>query len=113
MKQTVLIFDFGNVVCHFDYLRACERLGRGRGLTGPALKERLLERGFAELLGRFECGQMAPEEFATSLMALAGLELSYEEFVRGWEDIFWLNESVALLIESLQAQGYPLLLGSN
>src|SRR5436190_1497521 len=92
MREPVLIFDYGNVVCHFDYLRACERLGRRRGLAGLALKERLLERGFAELLGRFECGQMAPEKFATRVMALADLELSYEAFVHGWEDIFWLNE---------------------
>jgi putative hydrolase of the HAD superfamily len=46
-------------------------------------------------------------------MALAGLDLSYDEFVRGWEDIFWLNEPVARLIAFLKARGYTLLLGSN
>src|SRR5262249_38742815 len=36
-----------------------------------------------------------------------------DEFVRGWEDIFWLNEPVARLIDFLKSQGYRLLLGSN
>jgi putative hydrolase of the HAD superfamily len=113
MRQPVLIFDFGNVVSFFDYLRACERFGRALGLTGAALRERLQERGFAELHDRFERGEIDPEAFAASVMALAGLELAYDEFVRGWEDIFWLNEPVARLIEALDARGYSLLLGSN
>jgi putative hydrolase of the HAD superfamily len=113
MRQPALIFDLGNVVCFFDYLRACERFGRRLGLRGPAFLELLKQRGFATLHARFERGQLAPDEFATRVMALAGLPLPYDEFVRGWEDIFWLNEPVARLIEFLKSRGYTLLLGSN
>lgn len=113
MREPILIFDFGNVVCFFDYLRACERFGRGLGTPGPVLRQLLQERGFAQLHTRFEEGRMEPEEFAARVMALAGLELPYEDFVRGWEDIFWLNESVAGLIAFLKSRGYTLLLGSN
>ena len=46
-------------------------------------------------------------------MASAGLSLPYEQFVRAWEDIFWLNEPVARLIQWLDERGYTLILGSN
>lgn len=113
MRQPVLIFDFGNVVGFFDYLRACERFGSALGLTGAAFRDRLLDRGFADLLARFESGRLAPDAFATQLMGMSGLQLEYRDFVRGWEDIFWPNEPVARLIAFLKSRGYSLYLGSN
>ena len=65
MREPAVIFDFGNVVGFFDYLKVCERLGPRLGLTGEAFRSRIAERGFAELLGRFESGKIAPEQFAT------------------------------------------------
>ena len=29
MREPAVIFDFGNVVCFFDYFKVCERLGPG------------------------------------------------------------------------------------
>ena len=113
MREPALIFDFGNVVAFFDYLKACERLGPKLGLTAEAFRRRIVERGFAELLGQFESGKIGPEEFAEEVMVLSGLRLPYHEFVDAWQDIFWLNEPVARLIERLKSAGYPLLLGSN
>ena len=113
MQEPVLIFDFGNVVSFFDYDRACEQFGRRLGLTGPAFLQRLQERGFAELLVRFESGDMSAEDFAGRVMEVADLQLGYGEFVSGWEDIFWINEPVARLVEQLKGGGYTLLLGSN
>jgi glucose-1-phosphatase len=113
MREPVLIFDFGNVVAFFDYLRACDRFGRRSGITGRDFLRGLQERGFGELLVRFESGGMTGEDFASCVGELAGLQVGYDEFVSGWEDIFWLNEPVAGLIESLKGRGYPLLLGSN
>jgi glucose-1-phosphatase len=113
MREPALIFDFGNVVAFFDYLKACERLGPKLGLTAEAFRQRIVERGFAALLGRFESGKIGPEEFAAEVMVLSGLSLPYHEFVDAWQDIFWLNEPVARLIERLKSAGYTLLLGSN
>ncbi len=113
MREPAVIFDFGNVVCFFDYLKVCERLGPRLGLTGEAFRQRILERGFPLLLARFESGKIAPEAFADEVMTLSGLSLPYHEFVEAWEDIFWLNEPVARLIERLASEGFPLLLGSN
>jgi HAD superfamily hydrolase (TIGR01509 family) len=113
MREPALIFDFGNVVGFFDYLRACERLGPKLGLTAEAFRRLIVERGFVPLLGRFESGKIGPEEFAKELMVLTGLRLPYHEFVNAWQHIFWLNEPVARLIELLKSNGYTLLLGSN
>lgn len=112
-RAPALIFDFGNVVGFFDYLRACQRFASHRGMTGAQLRDLLVDRGFPRLLAEFESGRIEPREFATALMDLSGLHLPYDDFVRAWEDIFWLNESVAELIRALAASGYPLYLGSN
>ncbi len=113
MREPALIFDFGNVVSYFDYQRASDALGKRLGLTGEDLHRRLTERGFTGLLAQFESGRMSPQEFARDVMALVDLTLPYDEFVQAWQDIFWLNESVARLIERLKLGGYRLLLGSN
>ena len=113
MRDRVLIFDFGNVVGYFDYLRACERFAGGLTMTASAFRDLIEERGFPRLLAEFESGRIAPEVFASRVMEMSGVRLSYEEFVRAWEDIFWPNEAVAHLIASLKSSGYAIYLGSN
>ena len=113
MREPVLIFDFGNVVGFFDYLRAFERFAGFLGMSGPDLRDVLAERGFPRLLAEFEGGRIAPEAFAARLMELVEVRLSYEDFVRAWEDIFWPNESVARLIAFLKSKDYVIYLGSN
>jgi putative hydrolase of the HAD superfamily len=113
MREPALIFDFGNIVGFFDYLRACERFAVPLGMTGTDFRDMLVERGFSRWSSEFESGRIGPEEFADRMMAMSGVRLPYDGFVRAWEDIFWPNESVARLIRLLKAQGYPLYLGSN
>lgn len=113
MREPTLIFDFGNVVCHFDYLIACGRLGARLGIPAEEFRQRMLSQGFAVLLSRFESGRMTAGEFAHEVTARCGLTVSDDEFQEAWQDIFWLNDSVAALVERLQSRGYPLLLGSN
>jgi putative hydrolase of the HAD superfamily len=94
-------------------MRACRRFGERLGLSPPEFLERLRHRGFAELMRQFESGRMEPDAFAGAVMELAGLQLSYDEFVECWVDIFWLNEPIARLVARLKSRGYRLLLGSN
>src|SRR5262245_44616042 len=103
MRLPALIFDFGNVVAFFDYLKACNRLGARLALDGDTVRRRLLERGFAQTLARLESGQMAPRDFAEKIMASLGLSLAFDDFARDWEDIFWLNGPVAGLIAALKS----------
>ncbi|HWE38008.1 MAG TPA: HAD family phosphatase [Isosphaeraceae bacterium] len=113
MKLPALIFDFGNVVAHFDYRKAAERLGRGRGLSGDALLERVRPLGFGQLVREYECGRLAAEAFSAEVCKVARLEVGHDEFAAAWADIFTLNEPVAALVGDLKRAGYTLVLGSN
>jgi len=113
IRAPALIFDYGNVVAFFDYGRAFERMGARLGLSAPEIRRRLVDSGFARQLAEFESGRLEAQVFADRVMASAGLSLPYDEFVHAWEDIFWLNEPVARLIEWLDECGYTLILGSN
>ena len=113
MRQPVLIFDFGNVIGFFDYTKIYERFTPILGIGLDELRRRLHEGGFAQLQIQFESGQIAPTDFADHMMAQLGLKIPYDEFVRAWEDIFWLNEPLERLIVALKASGYTLILGSN
>ena len=111
--RPALIFDFGNVVAHFDYTRACDVLGARLGLTGAAFLERVRAAGFLSIVGEYESGRMTAEEFSTAVCGLVGLEVPHDEFAAAWADIFWLNEPVARLVVDLKRLGYTLVLGSN
>ena len=113
MRRPALIFDFGNVVAHFDYARAASKLGAGLGLSGEEVLERLRPLGFSELLKAYESGRIAVEEFSKGVSAMLGLAISHEDFVAAWSDIFWANESLAPLFGFFKRKGYTLVLGSN
>lgn len=114
MPHPALIFDFGNVLAHFDYTRACDRLGQRIGISGSDLLARARADGFQEILRRYESGQMPAETFSAQVCPLLGLpDLPHHEFAREWSDIFWLNQPIADLVAHLDHAGYTLVLGSN
>lgn len=112
-RRPALIFDFGNVVAHFDYMKACDRLAARLGMTGKDLLARAVSAGFSDLVKAYEAGKMSAEDFSGKVCGLVGLEITHAEFADAWSDIFWLNESVAELILELKSKGYTLVLGSN
>ena len=113
MRYPVLMFDFGNVIGLFDYSLTFDRFGPRLGLTGAQFEARMMELGIPELALEFERGGIHHEEFAHTVISLAGLEMSFDEFEACWVDIFTPNEPVARLIAALKHQGYTLVLGSN
>ena len=113
MKRPVLIFDFGNVVAHFDYAVSFGRLGAPRGVSGFDLLENARRLGLGALLEVYEAGGVSSEGFSQSVRDRLGLTIGHEEFATAWADIFVLNPSVASLVEQLKKRGYTLVLGSN
>jgi putative hydrolase of the HAD superfamily len=115
MKQRTpaLIFDFGNVVAHFDYRKACATLGRPRGLSGEAIFERAVRMAFSPLVKDYERGRISAEAFSLGFASGIGLEIAPDEFALAWADIFTLNEPIAEVIAALKGQRYTLVLGSN
>jgi putative hydrolase of the HAD superfamily len=112
-RSPALIFDFGNVVAHFDYRLACARLGRPLGSSGEELLERVRGLGFSPLVQEYESGRISAEAFSREFCALVGLDVTHDEFARAWVDIFRLNEPIAAVVADLKRRGYTLVLGSN
>jgi epoxide hydrolase-like predicted phosphatase len=113
MRRPALIFDFGNVVAHFDYRKAATTLGDRLGLSGEALLDRLRPLGFSDLVKSYESGRMTAEAFSKGVSELVGLAITHDEFAAAWSDIFSLNESIAPVLAALKRAGYTLVLGSN
>ncbi len=113
MRQHALIFDFGNVFAHFSYTKACEEIGRKRGVSGEDLIANLRESGLNDWVSLYETGQMSSTEFADQVTRASRIDLDFDEFSTAWRDIFWLNEPVVDLVRHLHCKGYPLVLGSN
>ncbi len=113
MRRPAIIFDFGNVVAHFDYRKAASKLGDRLGISGEELLERLRPLGFSDLLKKYESGQISAEGFSKGVSEMIGLTISHDVFAAAWADIFTANESIAPLIDGLRREGYTLVLGSN
>jgi glucose-1-phosphatase len=113
MRYPVLMFDFGNVVGFYDHSLTRNRFAARLEITAEQLEARMVGLGIPALARRFDLGKIEPEEFVRTVMSLAGLQMSFEEFEQAWANIFTPNEPVARLITALKQQGYPLVLGSN
>lgn len=113
LRRPALIFDFGNVVAHFDYRLACDKLGLPLGLSGESFLELARERGLTSILVSYESGQISSRAFYESVRELMELKIGFDEFANAWGDIFQINEPVGALLYRLKASGYKLILGSN
>lgn len=113
MRRPALIFDFGNVVAHFDHALAVDALCRPDGRDGAEVLRRARAAGFNELLRSYESGAMPAEAFAERACGLLGLAVPFHAFAAAWSDIFRPNPTIAPLIAELDEAGYTLVLGSN
>ena len=105
MRRPALIFDFGNVVAHFDYRKAASKLGARLGLSGEDLLERLRPLGFSDLLKSYESGKISAEAFSKGVSEMIGLEITHDEFAAAWADIFTAQRVDRPLVRVLQAGG--------
>jgi putative hydrolase of the HAD superfamily len=111
--RPAVIFDFGNVVAHFDFTRSCSHFGREVNLSGADFFARAKELGFDSWMKVYETGNMSSSEFHGHVCELMGISMEFDEFAKTWGDIFTGNEGVHHVITDLKDQGYSLLLGSN
>ncbi len=112
-RSPALIFDFGNVVAHFDYGRAAERFARTMGVSASEFARKVQDSGFLEVLKAYESGGMTSEAFHLRICEMTGLDCDFERFAEDWRHIFWANEPVHRLIDGLRGLGYSIVLGSN
>lgn len=107
----ILFFDLGRVILDYDRMRFIRALAKRIGVPVPpeAVYERYRN---LEILKAFDRGDVSPEEFFEKIKALVGLDMSFDEFVPIWCDIFEPIPEMVELVKKL-AEKYPLYLLSN
>ena len=98
---STIVFDIGNVILHFDYLRAARRFAEATGLPVEEIEKHFY---FSELERLYSKGKVTSEEFFGKLKADLGLKIDFQTFADIWNDIFWLNHSVADMIKVLKGK---------
>lgn len=106
-----VIFDFGNVVAHFDYGPAFARLSDFTELSAAEMRAVLNASGLPD---QYELGQITSEVFLDRTLQLCRLNSNCDRptLIEAWSNIFALNHEIADLIARLKPT-HRLLLGSN
>ncbi len=105
----LIVSDFGNVICSFDYRIFCERLARR---IGGATDEVFATLFTGDRQYRFESGALSGPEYHREVMALFGAQVPYDEFFAMYGDIFTEIPASGELLSRLHAH-YPLYLLSD
>lgn len=107
VKIQAAIFDIGNVLLPFDYMRSANRLIAENSPPVPPDRARIIE-----TKARLETGQIGRSEF----LAIVRPEFNHtgpeSDFLAIWEDIFEPNQPINQIVEALADQ-MPLYLLSN
>ncbi len=107
MKVEAAIFDIGNVLVLFDYMKAANRLVLKNGLSSPP--DRVI---LAAANHEFELGRITRAQFLSSVRREFHDTGREDEFVSIWEDIFEENTRMTALARGLSSK-IPVYLISN
>ena len=107
MKIEAAIFDIGNVLVLFDYMKAANRLARKNGLV--SLPDRALITAASH---EFELGRSTRSQFLAIVRREFRDTGGEEEFVAIWEDIFEENTRMTAFARELSGR-VPVFLVSN
>ncbi len=105
-----VIFDFGNVICSFDFQLFIRRISRFSTRSLPQLQQ--LPHSFAELGREYETGLISSDKFFEEVRRRANLSISKPEFIKAYCEIFTPIPSSFDLVRKLKLN-YKLGLVSN
>jgi len=100
-KISTVIFDVGNVILHYDYLRAAKKLERRTGLPIETVERNFF---FSDWETLFCLGRIGAEEFFGKLAKDLGLSMTFADFAEIWTDVFWVNPSTEELLKKLRGK---------
>ena len=84
-----IIFDLGNVLIDFDHRIAAKKLSKLTDKTGEEIYNLFFD---SPATHDFESGKISPESFFSKVKATLNLNMSYNEFVPVWNEIFFFSE---------------------
>jgi HAD superfamily hydrolase (TIGR01549 family) len=107
--ERVLLFDLGRVLIDFDHNIAVRRIKDFCSLDEDKIFNLFFD---SDLTDRFERGIISPSEFFQGVKKMLDAEISYEEFLPIWNEIFTAHPGMYEIVESLK-DNYSLYLVSN
>ena len=103
------LFDLGNVLVRFDHMLASAKIVGSAGESAEKLFQMLFE---SPLVTAHDEGKISTREFYERVKKEVDLSVSYDQFLRVWNDIFTEDRAMTGLVERL-AREYPCYLISN
>ena len=88
-KIKAVIFDLGNVLIDFDHRIAAKKLSKLTNKTGEEIYSLFFD---SPVTHDFESGKISPQDFFSKVKATLDLNMSYEQFVPVWNEIFFFSE---------------------
>ncbi len=107
-----IVFDLGRVLVDFDHQIAAKKIAELTRKSPQQIFDLFFD---SPLIQSFERGKIPAENFFASVSQILGLQISFEQFLLIWNQIFFLSEdnrSVYALGKSLK-NSYRLALLSN
>jgi len=108
MIRTV-VSDLGNVLLHFDHMRACQGMSRMSQWSPQEVYDSMFG---SNLVQDYESGRISSSDFAQGCKETLSLDVGPEVIREIWSDIFHPVEGMEELIRSLKGD-YTLVLLSN
>ena len=104
-----IIFDLGNVLIHFDAVRAARRFSR----RAKVPFEKVWRHFFTSRIEKaYTRGEISTREFFNHARGAFNSRIDFKTFTRLWNDIFWENRGIRPILRKLSKR-YPLYLISN
>jgi FMN phosphatase YigB (HAD superfamily) len=113
-RPKAVVFDLGNVLLDFDYLRTVQKIRDHCTLLKTKSDRELLQLiGGSELFQKFEHGLINPDEFFAGVVQQTGYGGTLDEFGECFGDIFTEAPQMLAWNEELRAKGIPRYILSN
>ena len=109
-KYKYIVFDLGNTLIRFDHNISANKIAKAFGVDAKTIYDTFFDSGITR---PFERGHLTPMEFYLKAADLLKLDISYDDFVKVWNDIFWEDREMCALARRLKKAGYKLFLLSN
>lgn len=108
-KYEYIVFDLGNTLIRFDHNISANKIAKRSGTSAKKIYDTFFDSGITR---PFERGELSAEEFHVKASKLLGFDISYDEFVDIWNNIFWEDTRMCELARELKKK-YKLILLSN
>lgn len=108
-RYEYIVFDLGNTLIRFDHNISAGKIAKACNVDLQKAYDTFFD---SDITRPFERGKLSPVEFHAEASRLLGFELSYDDFVEVWNDIFWEDDRMCALARELKSK-YKLFLLSN